>query len=164
MALVEMVISISAFIIALLILIFVIDWRYFRDWVVVYLFKVNLDFIWGIPVVKLKLLEYPERFLPNYYDTSILFELWVFPILCVLYNQVTKDRGIGPIIFFAMLFSAGITVIEYPLELYTNLIHYIEWSWFTTFYTLIITFLMSRIFIAIFRRGCDYFRERSLRR
>ncbi|SMD02675.1 CBO0543 family protein [Sporomusa malonica] len=153
----ENVISISAFVIALLLLIFVVDWRYFRDWVVVYLFKCNLDFIWGSPVVNLKLIEYPYHWLPYYYDTSILFELWVFPILCVLYNQVTKNRGIGPIIYYALLFSAGITAIEYPLERYTGLIHYIDWSWFTTFYTLTITFLLSRTFIALFRRGCDYF-------
>lgn len=156
----EMLISVSSFIIALLLLIFVVDWRYFRDWIVVFLFKCTLDFIWGSPVVSLRLLEYPVRFLPRYYDTSILFELWVFPILCVLYNQVTKNRGLGPILYYAVLFSAGITAIEYPLEVYTNLIHYIDWSWFTTFYTLSITLLMSRTFIAIFRYGCDYFEEK----
>lgn len=154
---VELLITVSAFLIALILLIFVVDWRYFRDWVVIFLFKSNLDFIWGSPVVSLKLLEYPVRLLPKYYETSILFELWVFPILCVLYNQVTKDKGIGPILYYAVIFSAGITAIEYPLELYTNLIHYMEWTWFTTFYTLIITFLMSRIFIAFFRWGCNYF-------
>ena len=160
MSFTESVISIIAFLIALLILILVVDWRYFRDWVVVYLFKCNLDFIWGSPVVSLKLIEYPDRLLPRYYETSILFELWVFPVLCIWYNQVTKDRGLGPIIFYALVFSAGITVIEYPLELYTDLIRYMKWSWFTTFYTLNITFLLSRTFIALFRRGCIYFGSR----
>lgn len=156
----EIGISILAFVIALLILIFVVDWRYFRDWIVVFLFKCTLDFIWGSPVVELKMLEYPNRLLPKFYDTSILFELWVFPVLCIWYNQVTKDRGIVAILFYAVVFSAGITAVEYPLERYTNLIHYITWSWFTTFYTLIITFLMSRTFIALFRRGCDYFMKK----
>lgn len=156
----EMLISLSSIIIALLLFIFVVDWQYFRDWIVVFLFECTLDFIWGSPVVSLKLLEYPVRFFPKYYETSILFELWVFPILCILYNQVTKNRGLGPILYYAALFSAGITAIEYPLEVYTNLIHYIDWSWVTSFYTLIITFLMSRTFIAVFRYGCDYFGER----
>jgi hypothetical protein len=157
----EMIISISAFIIALLILILVVDWRYFRDWIVVFLFKCNLDFIWGSPVVNLKMLEYPVRFFSVYYETSILFELWVFPILCILYNQVTRNRGIGPILYYAVIFSAGITAIEYPIERYTDLIRYLDWSWFTTFYTLIITFLLSRMFIAIFRFGCDYYDKRN---
>lgn len=156
----EMLISMTAFITAMLLFIFAVDWRYFRDWVVVFFFKCTIDFIWGSPVVSLKLIEYPVRFLPKYYETSILFELWVFPILCVLYNQATKDRGIGPIIYYALLFSAGITAIEYPIERYTNLLHYIDWSWFTTYYTLTITFLMSRSFIAFFRWGCNYFEKK----
>lgn len=153
----EIVISVLAAGTALLLLIFVVDWRYFRDWVVVYLFKSLIDFVWGSPVVNLKLIDYPVRLLPKFYNTCILFELWVFPIMCILYNQVTREKGLTSIVCYAVLFSAGLTAIEYPIELYTDLIHYIEWSWFTTFYTLIITFLLSRSFIAFFRWGCDHF-------
>lgn len=154
---IEQIITITSAVITLLLLIFAVDWRYFRDWVVVFLFKACLDFVWGSPVVNLNLLEYPIRLLPIYYNTSILFELWVFPTLCVLYNQVTRERGLWPIIYYALLFSAVVTGIEYPLELYTDLIRYIDWSWFTTFCTLTITFLLSRAFIAFFRWGCNYF-------
>jgi hypothetical protein len=125
---VETVITISSVIITLLLLIFVVDWRYFRDWIVVYLFKCVIDFAWGSPVVNLNLLAYPVRLLPQYYNTSILFEVLVFPTLCVLYNQVTRRRGLWPIIYYALLFSAGITAIEYPIELYTDLIEYLDWS------------------------------------
>lgn len=154
---IEQIITITSAVITLLLLIFAVDWSYFRDWVVVFLFKACLDFAWGSPVVNLNLLEYPIRLLPIYYNTSILFELWVFPTLCVLYNQVTRERGLWPIIYYALLFSAVVTGIEYPLELYTDLIRYIDWSWFTTFCTLAITFLLSRAFIAFFRWGCNYF-------
>lgn len=85
----EEIIIIMAIISSALLLIFVIDWRYFRDWIVVFLFDGLLDFIWGSPVENLNLIEYPIRLLPHYYETSILFELWVFPVLCILYNQVT---------------------------------------------------------------------------
>lgn len=153
----EMIIIIIAAVITLLLLIFAVDWRYFRDWVVVFLFKCVIDFAWGSPVVSLKLLEYPVRLLPRFYDTSILFEIWVFPTLCVLYNQVTRKKGLWPIVYYAVLFSAGITAIEYPLELYTQLIKYKDWSWFTSLYTLTVTFLSSRTFIAFYRWGCDYF-------
>lgn len=155
---IETTISIIAAVITLLLLIFVIDWRYFRDWIVVYLFECLIDFIWGSPVVNLMLLDYPVRLLPHYYNTSILFELWVFPTLCVLYNQVTRTRSLWPIIYYAVLFSMGITAIEYPIEVYTDLIEYLNWSWFTSLYTLTIAFLCSRAFIAFFRWGCDYFK------
>ncbi|HWR42907.1 CBO0543 family protein [Sporomusa sp.] len=155
----QIIIFISA-VITLLLLVFAVNWRYFRDWIVVFLFKSMLDMIVGSPVVELKLLEYPVRLLPKYYDTSILFELWVFPVLCILYNQVTRERGFWPIIYYALLFSAGITAIEYPLEVYTDLIHYIHWTWLTTFCTLTLTFLASRIFIAFFRWGCNHFGQK----
>lgn len=69
---VEMFISLAAAVITLLLLIFAVDWRYFRDWVVVYLFKSLLDFVVSSPTVELQLLEYPDRLLPNCYDTCCL--------------------------------------------------------------------------------------------
>ena len=156
----EQIITVVSFVVALLLLIFAVDWRYFRDWIVIFLYKSVLDYTWGGPVVKQNLLEYPVRLLPQFFETSILFDYWVFPVLCVLYNQVTRKRGFWPIIFYALLFSAGMTAIEYPIEVYTDLIRYIKWSWFTTFYTLTLTFLSSRIFIAFYRWGCDYFGQK----
>lgn len=57
---VEQIITIVVVTITLLLLVFAVDWRYFRDWVVVYLYKSVIDFIWGSPVVRLNLLEYPN--------------------------------------------------------------------------------------------------------
>jgi len=156
----ELIITLISALVALFLLIFAVDWRYFRDWIVVFLYKCLLDSVWGSAVVNIKLLEYPFRLFPRYYDTSILFDWWVFPVLCVLYNQVTRARGLWPIFYYALLFSAGMTAIEYPLEKYTQLIKYINWSWFTTFYTLTITFLSSRAFIAFYRWGCSYFGQK----
>lgn len=153
----EIIISIAAALLALAALIILVDWRYFRDWVVVFLYKCLLDSLWGAAVINTGKIEYSFRQLPQYYRVSLLFDFWVFPILCILYNQITRERGIWPIIYYAVLFSAGMTAIEYPLELYTDLIKYNNWSWFTTFYTLTITFLSSRAFIAFYRWGCVHF-------
>lgn len=147
----------TAAVIALLLLIFAVDWRYFRDWLVVFLFACLIDFLWGSPVVRQRLLEYPVRLLPQCFDTSILFEAWVLPVLCILFNQGTRQRRLGAIIGYALLFSAGITAVEYQLERFTSLIHYLHWHWYTSFFTLTITFLVSRAFIAFFRWGCDHF-------
>jgi hypothetical protein len=154
----DQIIMIISAIITLLLLIFAVDWRYVRDWVVVFFFKCTIDFAWGGAVQNLNLIQYPVRWLPEYFHTSLLFEVWVFPVLCILYNQVTHKRGLVAIIWYALLFSAGMTAIEYPLELYTDLIKYIHWTWFTTFYTLTLTFLASRAFIGIYRWSCDHFR------
>jgi len=145
-----------------LLLLFVVDWRYFRDWIVIYLFTCNLSFILGSPIVNFHLIEYPYRLLPDYYQTCIFFELLIFPTLCIFYNQITRNRDIWSILYYAILFSAGMTACEYPLELYTNLIKYINWSWLTTFSTLLATFLLSRTFIAFCRWGCCYFGGRNI--
>lgn len=153
----ELIISATSALIGLLLLIFAVDWHYFRDWVVVFLFKCLIDSLWGTAVINQHLLEYPFRQFPQFYKMSILFDFWIFPILCVLYNQITKKRGFRLILVYAILFSAGMTAIEYPLELYTELIHYHNWSWYITFITLTVTFLSSRAFIAFYRWGCKYF-------
>ena len=66
-------IVIIAAVITGLLFVFAVDWRYFRDWIVVFLFVGLLDFIWGSPVVKLNLIKYPVRLLPAVFQTSILF-------------------------------------------------------------------------------------------
>lgn len=158
---VELIISVASAFAGLLLLIFAVDWRYFRDWIVVFLYKCVLDSLWGTAAVVTNRLEFPFRQFPQLFKMSLLFDYWVFPVLCVLYNQVTRERGLLAILFYAVLFSAGMTAIEYPLEIYTQLIKYLNWSWFTTFYTLTITFLSSRAFIAFYRWGCGYFSRRT---
>lgn len=153
----EQIIMVVAATITLLLLIFAVDWRHFRDWVVLFLFKCTFDLILGSAVVERDLVDYPVRLLPHLFDTSIIFELWVFPVLCILYNQVTRTRGLVAIIGYALLFSAGIVAVEYPLERYTRLIRYIDWTAFTSFYTIAITFLVSRAFMAFYRWGCTHF-------
>lgn len=146
--------------ITLFLLIFVVNWRYFRDWVVVFLFKCVLDLFMGSMIEKSNHLEYPVRLLPNHFDTSIVFEVWVLPVLCILYNQVTQYKKTWPIFYFALIFSAGITAVEYILELYTNLIKFINWHWYFSLCSLTVTFLLSRAFIGFFRWGCSYFPNR----
>ena len=154
---VEHIISLAALISVLLLLIFAVDWRYFRDWVAVFLFLTTINLILGSIVVEKKLIEYPFRLSAPLFDTSLLFELWVLPVLCILYNQITRVYGLWPVFYHAVLFSAGITALEYPLELYTDLINYINWSWYTTLFTLMAVLLTSRGFIAFYRWGCRYF-------
>ena len=147
--------------IAFYVLFFMIDWQYFSEWVVIILFKCLIDILWGSAVVSQKMIEYPVRLLAPYYETCIFFELWIFPVACLWYNQITRKRGLIGIICYALLFSAIMTAIEYPIEKYTQLLHYIRWSWVTTFYTLTLAFIISRSFIGFYRWGCDYFKYRT---
>ncbi len=153
----EWIISVTAIVLTILLLVFAVDWRFFRDWVVVYLFKTKLDLLIGSMVVERGLISYPYRFAGSLFDTSLLFEVFVFPVLCILYNQVTREHGLLPVFYYALLFSAGITAVEYVLEIHTDLIVYLNWSWHYTLASLVVAFLASRAFIAFFRYGCRHF-------
>lgn len=157
----ENLISLIAAIFTLLLAIFAIDWRNnFREWIALFLFQGEISLVLGSLVVESGMLDYPVRILPNWYDTSLLFELWVLPILCILYNQIINKRSVWSMGYCAVLFSAGITIIEYILEKNTDLIEYIEWSWITTFVTVTLAFWFSRLFIIAYRRAYHYFEQK----
>lgn len=156
----EQVIMLGSVAVSLGLLLFAVDWRYFRDWIVVYLFKMSIDLVLASVAVESGLMSYPVRYFSRYFDTSILFEVLVFPTLCVLYNQVARARGAGAAVFYGLLFGVGITFLEYPIELYTDLIEYTGWTWYFTLFSITILFLLSRVFIAFYRWGCGYFGRR----
>lgn len=153
----ENIICLIAAFTTLLIAVFAIDWRNFREWIVVFLFQGELNLILGSLVVESNLLEYPVRLWPNLYDTSILFEFWVLPVLCIVYNQIVDHRKFRTKLYYAVLFSTGVTIIEYLLEANTKLINYITWSWQITFVTVSLAFLLSHWFLGFYRWGCHYF-------
>lgn len=98
-------------------------------------------------------IEYPARLLPQYFQTSILFELLVFPVLCVYYNMTTARSGLGGIAGQAVLYSGAMTAVEVWLERNTSLISYVDWNWNYTFIGLFCTFAGVRSFMA----GVRYF-------
>lgn len=156
----ESIISLTAAIVTLLLAAIAIDWRNFREWIALFFFQGEIDLLLGSLVVESGLLDYPVRILPDLYDTSLLFELWVLPILCILYNQIINKRSLWSMGYYAMLFSAGITGIEFIIERNTNLIAYIEWSWVTTFITVTLAFWVSRAFVVLYRQAYRSFEQK----
>lgn len=124
-----------------------------HDWVTVYALKTLITCFIDRFLVNSGMLEYPVRFLPKYYDTSILFDHIVFPILCVFYNQTSYHVQKPGIIGQAILYSAGMTILEAILEKNTQLITYHNWTWIDTFISLTLTFLAVRGIMAIIRKS-----------
>ena len=89
----ENLIMLAAAALALLLFLLAVDWRHFRDWIAVFLFTCTLALLVGSPVCEMGLVEYPVRLFPEHYDTPVIFEAWVFPVLSVLYNQAVRERG-----------------------------------------------------------------------
>jgi hypothetical protein len=116
-----------------------------KDWVLVYTLKAFYSGFVDSFLVANKKVYYPVRVFPKIFNIHIVFDLLLFPIACVFYNQVTYRSKIKEIIPKVFLFSIPITIIETFAERHTNLIKYKNnWNWFCSFLTLTFTFWLVR--------------------
>ena len=123
-----------------------------KDWFLVYLFKTFITTMIDGPVVKKRLVTYPYRYFSRYFDTNIIFDYLIFPLLCVFYSQFTYNSKLLKTILSVFLFSLPMTIVQVILEKTTGLVKYSKnWSWFHTLSVLTLTFWSSRSFIALIR-------------
>ncbi|WP_199614807.1 CBO0543 family protein [Paenibacillus alkalitolerans] len=111
------------------------------------LFKQMLTWIIGLVVVELGWIEYPVREFASVIRSSFTFEYLAYPIICGLFNaRYPENRSLLFKLFYYSSYCTVITVVELLIEINTNLVNYIHWSWYWTWITLFITFFMSRKF------------------
>jgi hypothetical protein len=149
---VEWVIQWFFLIICLIALPFWLKSNYFQQWLLVYFLVATLsELITHFPI-SYRLFEFPVRFLPRFFESSILFDIVVFPTINVLFNWMTLLAPVKRIIILAIVISAGMTGLEYLLEKYTPLIHYYQWTALKSFVTIFLFLLVVRGFMALVRR------------
>jgi hypothetical protein len=123
-----------------------------KDWFLIFLFKGIISTLIDTPIVRKKLVQYPTRYFPRSFDTNIVFDYVIFPVVCVAYNQLTNHGKVLKIILSVFVLSIPMTIIEGLLEKNTSLVKYSErWSWLLTLTYLTLTFWSSRLFIAVIR-------------
>lgn len=124
-----------------------------RDWVIIFLLKGFLaSFIDAIMTNK-NLIKYPVRFMPQYFRINILFDYLLFPIMCVLFNQMTFQKSPKAILLISFILTIPMTAVEVILESKTKLITFKNgWKWYYTFISETLAFLFSRVFIAFVRK------------
>lgn len=123
-----------------------------KDWIIVFLLKTLISGFWGNIIAANKLLEFPIRLFPKAFKSSVVYDLLLFPLLCVYYNQTTYKSKLGNIILQAFLYSFPLTIVEAILEKETNLIKYHKWTWYYSFFSLTGTFLIVRGAISFIRK------------
>ena len=124
-----------------------------KDWLLIFFLKGYISSFLDQIIVKKKHVSYPVRFMSKYFDSSLLFDYLLFPILCVFYNRTSEKSNLHSIFLQSFIYSTPMTVLEVILEKKTNLIRYNKkWNWLITYFTLVTTFLFVRGFIAIIRK------------
>jgi hypothetical protein len=123
--------------------------------IVAFLFKELITWPTGLLVVQYGLITYPIRlFFAETNRASFTYEFFVYPVMCSLFNVFyPNDRSKLYQFFYYCAYCTGLTIPESLLERYTHLIHYIHWSWFWTWITLLLTFAATRFFCVWFFKG-----------
>ena len=124
-----------------------------KDWLLIFFLKGYIASFLDQIIVKKKRISYPVRFMSKYFDSSLLFDYLLFPLLCVFYNRTSEKSNLHSIFLQSFIYTTPITVLEVILEKKTNLIRYKKnWNWLITYSTLVVTFLFVRGFIVIIRK------------
>lgn len=148
----EWVIQWIFLILSLAILVYWLIYPPYINWLIVFLFSAYLALPLGVILVRLGYFSFPVRFLSSYFESSILFEYLVLPILSVIYYKSTMRLAFLKSAGYAMLYSIGIASLEVILEKYTNLMVYIHWSFFYTLWTTFSYLLVIRVFVLAYVR------------
>jgi len=124
-----------------------------KDWIIVFLFKGFLSSILDKLVVRKGYIKYPVKLIKSF-DISFIFDYLLYPIACVYYNQVSKSSTFFGIIVKAFYFSVPMAIVEHFFESRTSLISFKKgWNTYTSLFSMTITFLISRGFIAVIRKA-----------
>jgi hypothetical protein len=124
-----------------------------KDWLLIFFLKGYIASFLDQIIVKKKRISYPVRFMSKYFDSSLLFDYLLFPLLCVFYNRTSEKSNLHSIFLQSLIYTTPMTVLEVILEKKTNLIRYKKnWNWLITYSTLVVTFLFVRGFIVIIRK------------
>lgn len=112
-----------------------------------------LTWLFGLIVVEMRLIKYPIRLFEYVTKSSFTFEFLAYPAICAIFN-IHYPKGKSKIAQFSYyaLYASVITVTEIILEINTDLIEYIHWSWYWTWITLFTTFILSRSYYKWFFR------------
>ena len=144
----EGIIEASVWVIMIIALFLFVPKNKLREALVVYTFTLFLGFFIGLFIVQMKWIEYPARILFRYADkTEFTFEFLLYPAICVLFilHYPWKKNYITQLGYF-VAYSSIMTLFEVLIEHYTQLIHYIKWTWYWKWVTIFLTFYLSRLF------------------
>lgn len=122
-----------------------------KDWIIVFFLKGSLSILCDTYFVSKGWISYPERFFPSIFQTTIVFALLAYPLLCVLYNQTSYRSSLGGILLQAVLYSIPPTLFEWWASENTRLVVFHHWSWYSSFFFFLGTFLAVRGTIALIR-------------
>jgi hypothetical protein len=119
-----------------------------------FFFTQAITWILGSLVVEYGLISYPVRFFADANRSSFTYEFFVYPSVAAIFNVFYPySRSMVIKFLYYGAYCTALTVPEIFIEKYTDLIEYHHWSWYCTWISLFLTFMMTRGFCVRFFRG-----------
>jgi hypothetical protein len=123
-----------------------------KNKIIIFFLTAYLSTFIGVFVVENDMLSYPVGFLERYFDSSILFEYLLFPVISVYLYITSYNSKIWFIITQCFLYTIFITIVEVTFERYTLLIEYNTWTWLHSFIYVFISLILLRYMMHFIRR------------
>lgn len=123
-----------------------------KDWLLIFLLASFLSTFLGVLVVEEKMLEYPVRFLSNYFSSSLLYEYLLFPVVCIYFYQTTYHSRYLNMVLQCILYTSALTIMEIYFERYTDLIEYHTWTWLHTYISTFFLMMFVRILLQLINK------------
>jgi hypothetical protein len=127
-----------------------------KNWILIFSLSSCFSTFFGVLVVEEKMLEYPVRFLRNYFSSSLLYEYLLFPVVCIYFYQTTYRSRYLNIVLQCILYTTVLTIIEFFFERYTELIKYHTWTWIYTFISTFLLMMFIRFLMQLISRKERY--------
>ena len=114
---------------------------------VAYLFFQTMSWPLGLFVADMGWIQYPIRFFEKATQASFTFEYFFCPVMCayfIIYYPEGKRLSVRAA--YCILICLALTLVELLILQYTQLVRYVHWNAYTTWVTLLITYLTTRKF------------------
>ncbi|QQK78225.1 hypothetical protein HUG15_07360 [Salicibibacter cibarius] len=127
-----------------------------KDWLLAYLFNGITNGIIDNVLVSYKILQYPVRYFPKLFDSSVLFDFLVYPTFTVFFNQWSEKDKPKMILFKLLILTVPSTLGEWLIVQKTNLHDWKKgWKWYHSFGSLTLKSLTTRVLVGFVRKVSD---------
>ncbi|ALX47258.1 CBO0543 family protein [Lentibacillus amyloliquefaciens] len=119
-----------------------------KDWLICFFASAYFATVLGDLVVKAELLSYPVQLAPQF-QSSVLYEYLLLPLICIVYYQTTYQTSFFYWCWQAFVYSSVVTFVEVLLETHTALIYFDSWHWYYSLISLTLFLLFIRCLLRL---------------
>ncbi|WP_408010240.1 CBO0543 family protein [Pseudalkalibacillus sp. A8] len=123
-----------------------------KTWIIVFFSKGVLSTLVDNYVVNTGRVKYPVRVFPNIFKTNILYDLLFFPLLSIIWVQITYNAKPLTILLRSLYFSIPMSIMQWLLEKFTRLFKWRNWTALHTFISVNFTLFTIRGLVALIKR------------